>query len=120
MFGKIRSAIRDARTSKAIEKAFGGTDMKTISPGQSGEVTSMYAWLVEHPDGTETLPCIIKPANGMATAVPLVTVKLSEANTTLRIWAKELHDDTGYPVRLVRFERCETKFERCETKKELK
>ena len=61
----------DAKVNEKIAEAFGADGLKHASG--LGECANIYAWVCTHPDGSETVPAIIKSAKGVPTAIPPVS-----------------------------------------------
>jgi len=68
-------------------------------------MTTFYAWMVKEPDGSEGPVSVYMPGIGQHT--PLVTAKADIARN-MRVVAQAHADNSGKPVRLVRFEEAET------------
>jgi hypothetical protein len=69
-------------------------------PGQGMAIEAIYAWVVTEPDGGEGVAGANIPSLGGM--VPLVGADMDRIKS-LRPYAEELRELSGYPVRLVRF-----------------
>lgn len=69
-------------------------------PGQGQAIEAMYAWVVTEPDGGEGVAGMNIPSLGGM--VPLVGADMDRI-MSLRPYAQQVKQLTGYPVRLVRF-----------------
>ena len=69
-------------------------------PGQGQAIEAMYAWVATEPDGGEGVCAMNIPALGGM--VPLIGADIDRIKS-LRPYAEQTREITGYPVRLVRF-----------------